>query len=46
MKDSRLNIRISESRLKKLRRIAEQKEKTMTQMVEEWIDKLKEEKPS
>ncbi len=44
MKNSRLNIRVSESRLEKLRRIAKQKEKTMTQLVEDWIDKLKEEK--
>jgi len=42
----RLSIRIVVSRLEKLRRIAKQKEKTMTQLVEDWIDKLKEEKPS
>jgi predicted DNA-binding ribbon-helix-helix protein len=42
----RLSLRISKSRLEKLRRIAEQREKTMTQLVEDWIDKLKEEKPS
>ena len=42
----RLSIRIAVSRLEKLRRIAKQKEKTMTQLVEDWIDKLKEEKPS
>ncbi|MEG5149611.1 hypothetical protein [Microcoleus sp. AT8-B5] len=42
----RLSIRIAVSRLKKLRRIAKQKEKTMTQLVEDWIDTLKEEKPS
>jgi hypothetical protein len=46
MKESRLNIRVSQSRLEKLRRIAGQREKTMTQLVEDWIDKLKEEKPS
>jgi hypothetical protein len=46
LKTTRLNLRISEARLAKLKRIAVQKEKTMTQMVEEWIDKLKEEKPS
>jgi hypothetical protein len=42
----RLSIRIAVSRLEKLRIIAKQKEKTMTQLVEDWIDKLKEEKPS
>ena len=42
MKESRLNIRVSQSRLEKLRRIAEQRGKTMTQLVEDWIDKLKE----
>ncbi|MEG3932289.1 hypothetical protein QT990_13735, partial [Microcoleus sp. T3_B1] len=42
----RLSIRIAVSRLEKLRRIAKQKEKRMTQLVEDWIDKLKEEKPS
>lgn len=43
MKASRLNVRISESRMNKLRRIASQKEKTMTQLIEDWIDGLKEE---
>lgn len=42
----RLSIRVAVSRLEKLRRIAKQKEKTMTQLIEDWIDKLKEEKPS
>lgn len=42
----RLSIRIAVSRLEKLRRIAKQKEKTMTQLAEDWIDALKEEKPS
>jgi hypothetical protein len=46
MPKERLSVRISKSRLEKLRRIAEQKEKTMTQLIEDWIDKLKEEKPS
>jgi hypothetical protein len=46
MKTARLNVRISESRLAKFRRIADRKEKTMTQLIEDWIDKLKEEKPS
>lgn len=46
MTKGRLNLRISESRLEKLRRIAKQREKTMTQLVEDWIDRLQEEKPS
>jgi predicted DNA-binding ribbon-helix-helix protein len=46
MKISRLNIRVSEARMEKLRRIAQQRDKTMTQLIEDWIDKLKEEKPS
>jgi uncharacterized protein with PIN domain len=46
MERERLSLRVSKSsRLEKLRRIAEQREKTMTQLVEDWIDKLKEEKP-
>lgn len=36
----RLAIRVSESRLNKLRALAEQLEKTMTQLVEDWIDSL------
>ncbi|WP_333257186.1 MULTISPECIES: ribbon-helix-helix protein, CopG family [unclassified Microcoleus] len=46
MKENRLSIRVSKNRIEKLRRIAAQREKTMTQMIEDWIDKLKEEKPS
>jgi predicted DNA-binding ribbon-helix-helix protein len=46
MQKERLSVRVSKNRLEKLRRIAEQKEKTMTQLIEDWIDKLKEEKPS
>lgn len=46
MSKERLSIRVSSNRLEKLRRIAAAKEKTMTQMIEDWIDKLKEEKPS
>ncbi|MGL4376182.1 MAG: hypothetical protein ACRCT1_07065 [Microcoleaceae cyanobacterium] len=38
MNKKRLNIRISENRLNKLRLYAVAKEKTMTQIVEEWID--------
>ncbi len=46
MAKERLNLRVSGARLAKLRRIAEQREKTMTQLVEDWIDRLQEEKPS
>ena len=35
-----LNLRISERRLNKLRLYAATKEKTMTQLVEDWIDRL------
>ncbi|MEH1911179.1 MAG: hypothetical protein V7L05_05840 [Nostoc sp.] len=35
-----LNLRISERRLDKLRLYAASKEKTMTQLVEDWIDRL------
>ncbi len=38
MTKKRLNIRISEKRLNKLRLYAVAKDKTMTQIVEEWID--------
>lgn len=40
MKDKNLHIRLSEKRLNKLRAIAVEREKTITQMVEEWIDRL------
>jgi hypothetical protein len=46
MNKERLSVRVSSSRLQKLRRVAEAREKTMTQLIEDWIDKLKEEKPS
>jgi len=35
-----LNLRIAESRLNKLRLYAAKREKTMTQLVEDWIDRL------
>ncbi|MBW4575694.1 MAG: hypothetical protein KME08_10465 [Aphanothece sp. CMT-3BRIN-NPC111] len=35
-----LNLRISERRLNKLRLYASSKEKTMTQLIEDWIDRL------
>jgi len=42
----RLSLPVDSVRLKKLRIIAKVKNKTLTQSIEEWIDKLKEEKPS
>jgi len=40
MKAKGLHIRISERRLNKLRLYAASKEKTMTQLIEDWIDRL------
>ena len=40
MKNKTLSIRISEKRLQKLRDIAASREKTMTTMIEDWIDRL------
>jgi hypothetical protein len=40
----RLSIRVDPQRLEKLRRTAKQKRKTMTQLIEDWIDRLQEEK--
>ncbi|MBD1807821.1 hypothetical protein H6F98_20550 [Microcoleus sp. FACHB-SPT15] len=40
MKAKGLHIRISERRLNKLKVYAASKEKTMTQLVEDWIDRL------
>ncbi|HAJ60176.1 MAG TPA: hypothetical protein DCP31_13710 [Cyanobacteria bacterium UBA8543] len=40
MKNKGLHVRISERRLNKLRLYAEAKEKTMTQLIEDWIDRL------
>ncbi len=40
MKDKNLHVRLSEKRLNKLRTIATEREKTVTQMIEEWIDRL------
>jgi hypothetical protein len=40
----RLSIRVDSERLEKLRRVAKQKRKTMTQLIEDWIDRLQEEK--
>jgi hypothetical protein len=46
MKKKPFSIRLFESRIEKLRRVAKQREKTMTQLVEDWIDRLQEENPS
>ncbi|MCC5664725.1 hypothetical protein LC653_12545 [Nostoc sp. CHAB 5784] len=40
MKDSRLSVRMSERRLNKLRSYALMKDKTVTQIVEDWVDRL------
>lgn len=40
MKTGRLNLRLSENRLNKLRLYAQNKEKTVTQLIEDWIDRL------
>ena len=40
MKTTRLNVRMSERRLNKLRQYATNKDKTVTQIVEDWIDRL------
>jgi predicted DNA-binding protein len=37
----KLSLRVDSERLKKLRRIAKHTNKTLTQSIEEWIDKLK-----
>lgn len=40
MKTTRLNVRMSERRLNKLKQYAVSKDKTVTQIVEDWIDRL------
>jgi hypothetical protein len=40
MKTTRLNVRMSERRLNKLRSYAVLKDKTVTQIVEDWVDRL------
>jgi hypothetical protein len=40
MKTTRLNVRMSERRLNKIRQYAANKDKTVTQIVEDWIDRL------
>jgi len=36
----KLNLRIETSRLEKLHKVAEDGKKTMTQLIEDWIDQL------
>ncbi len=40
MKEKSLRFRLSERRYNKLRLYAVSKEKTMTQLIEDWIDRL------
>ncbi|NMF64336.1 hypothetical protein DP114_20455 [Brasilonema sennae CENA114] len=40
MKEKTLRFRMSERRYNRLKLYAEKKEKTMTQLVEEWVDRL------
>ncbi|MBD2016750.1 hypothetical protein H6F96_22635 [Microcoleus sp. FACHB-53] len=40
MQKKPLSLRIEESRLEKLKQYASQKKKTMTQLIEDWIDRL------
>jgi len=40
MKTARLSIRMSDRRLNKLRQYAASKDKTLTQIVKDWIDRL------
>jgi hypothetical protein len=40
MAKERLNLRIEVGRLDKLRKLASKKKKTMTQIIEDWLDTL------
>ncbi len=40
MKEKSLRFRLSERRYQKLKLYAESKEKTMTHLIEDWIDRL------
>jgi predicted DNA-binding ribbon-helix-helix protein len=42
LKKERLSLRVEVERLEKLRRIAAARKKTMTQLIEDWIDQLRE----
>lgn len=44
MRKKQFSIRLSIQRIEKLRLYAKQKDKTMTQLIEDWIDRLKVEK--
>jgi transposase-like protein len=46
MKKKPFSMRLAESRIQKLKRAAENREKTMTQLIEDWIDELEECNPS
>ena len=41
MDKERLSLRIEKKRLEKLRKYAKQKKKSMTRLIEDWIDRLK-----
>jgi predicted DNA-binding ribbon-helix-helix protein len=36
----RLSVRVEETRLEKLKKVADTRKKTMTQLIEDWIDRL------
>jgi hypothetical protein len=40
MKDCRISLRISARRMNKFREYAVDKDKTLTQLIEDWIDSL------
>ena len=44
MNKKQFGIRLSIQRIEKLRLYAKQKDKTMTQLIEDWIDRLRLEK--
>ena len=44
MNKKKFSVRLSIKRIEKLRLYAQQKDKTMTQLIEEWIDRLRLEK--
>ncbi len=46
MKNKRLSLRISERRMRVLQAYAAEKDKTITSLVEDWIDSLNPEKSS
>ncbi|PSB17110.1 hypothetical protein C7B65_19560 [Phormidesmis priestleyi ULC007] len=38
--ENSINLRVEESRHQKLRDVAKERKKTMTQLIEDWIDRL------